>query len=304
MNNKEMKEVRELMEQTRRKIVKPDAAPTGNCNATETKEKVGNQLKFWPDGVGAMPTELTRTSLFGLPSDRKGARKILDAVRIDSRSDVEILYTGKQLSAKDETLWLACLRIGRGVPMGQRIYINKIDLLRELGLTNNGQNWKAVAGRLNRLSVAHFNINFKRNNKTYSVTTGMLKWGIENETGNMYIRLDPDGAKLFENLAYQPWQVRLSLTSDLSAILLSYISGHQQGMMHSQNLENLKAWCGYGGETRKFRAGLLSAMAELEQKGVLITGSSKIAKGGRGEVVSWIRSKIAEHHENKGEIGK
>ncbi len=283
-------EFKALMERVGRKM-------TANYRPAEPAaepEKIGKQMGFWPENTAAMPTELTRVSLFGLPPDRPGARKMLDDVVLESRADIVVRYTGKQLSAKDETCWLACLRLGRGVPMGQRIYLTKADLLKELGLANTGPNWKTMAARLDRLSKAHFAIDFKRNGKSYHMTTGMLRWGIEDETGQMFIRLDPDGATLFENLAYQPWQVRLSLKSDVSARLLSYVTGHEQGKPHSQTLENLKQWCGFGGETRKFRAAIRVALEELESKGVLVAGSSKIVSSGRGDVVCWVRSKGTE----------
>lgn len=257
----------------------------------EPEEKIGKKMNFWPEDAAAMPTELTRVSLFGLPADKPGSRKMLDDVKLDSRSDIEVLYTGKQLSAKDETAWLACLRIGRGVPIGQRIYLNKIDLLKEMKLTNTGPNWTAIASRLDRLSKAHFTVSFKRGDKPYRITTGMLKWGIEIEKGAMYIRLDPDGVALFENLSYQPWDVRLSLNSDVSARMLSYISGHEQGKPHSQTLENLKQWCGYGGRLRQFRASCVAALGELETRGVLIKGSTKIISGARGDVACWVRDR-------------
>jgi hypothetical protein len=281
-----------------RMTAKPPATPESVGDAApeepEEKEKVGKQMAFWPEDTAAMPTELTRVSLFGLPADKRGARKMLDDVRLDSRGDVEVFYTGKQLSAKDETCWLACLRLGRGVPMGQRIYFNKIDLLRELNLTKSGQNWKTVEARLLRMSKAHFTIKFKRNGRSYCMTTGMLKYGIEEETGAMYIRLDPEGAALFENLSYQPWDVRLSLKSDVSARLLSYISGHEQGKPHSQTLENLKRWCGYGGRLRQFRVACIAALKELETKGVLVKGSAKIVSGAKGDVVCWVREQTGK----------
>lgn len=266
-------------------------------DAAEPEEKVGKQMAFWPGDAAAMPTELTRVSLFGLPADKPGARKMLRAMKLDSRSDVEVLYTGEQLSAKEETTWLACFRLGRGVPMGQRIYLNLTDLLCELKLSNTGGkrgNRQAVITRLDRLSAAHFKVHFTRGDKTYSITTGMLKWGIENETGAMYIRLDPDGAALFENLSYQPWDVRLSLHSDVSARMLSYISGHEQGKPHSQTMDNLKRWCGYGGVIRKFRLACIAALEELEAKGVLVKGSIKIVSGAKGDVACWIRERTGK----------
>lgn len=266
-------------------------------NTIEPAERIGDQMPLFPEDAAAMPTELSRVALFGLPSDKRGARKMLDDVRLESRADVEVLYTGKQLSAKDETAWLACLRIGRGAPMGQRIYMSKSDLLREVGLARNGQNWQALKARLMRMSKAHFTITCQRGGKKFTLTTGMLKFGFENDDpdGQMYIRLDPDGARLFESLAYQPWEIRLSLKSDISALLLSYVCGHQHGKPHAVALESLKAWCGHEGETRKFRAALRAALAELELKGVLVPGS-KIGKGARGEIVAWTRTraKLAE----------
>lgn len=252
-------------------------------------EKVGTKLRQWPEDVAAMPTELTRTSLFGLPSDKPGARKSLNDVKINSRSDVEVLYTGEELSAKDETCWLACLRLGRGVPIGQRIHFNKIDLLKELDLANSGQNWKTTEARLKRMSKAHLTVNFKRGGKSYLVTTGMLKYGIENETGSMYIRLDPDGTALLENLSYQPWNVRLSLKTDVAARILTYVSGHEKGKPHSLPLSDLKSWCGYGGRADKFRVVAMAALKELETKDVLVDGASKLFRKDDIEMICWVR---------------
>lgn len=257
---------------------------------TAAIERVGSTLRQWPEGVAAMPTELTRTSLFGLPADKPGARKMLDKVELNSRKDIKLFYTGKSLSAKDETAWLACLRLGRSVPLGQRIYMHKAELLRALELRNTGPNWKTLSDRLDRLSDAGFKVNFSRGNKTYSITMGLLKWGIENETGKMFIRLDPEGASLFENLAYQPWEVRLALKTDAAARILSYISGHEKGKPHHLPLQDLKSWCGYGGRPDKFRVIAMAALKELEGKSVLVAGSSKITHGDKGEEISWIRA--------------
>lgn len=96
-----------------------------------TVEKVGEKLRNWPEEVAAMPTELTRVSLFGLI--RRGRRKVMDWEKLSSRTDIEVSYFGKQLDQADGDLWLACLRMGRGVPMGQRIYTTRAALLKEIG---------------------------------------------------------------------------------------------------------------------------------------------------------------------------
>ena len=218
---------------------------------------------------------------------------MMDAVKLDSRNGVEVIYSGKQLGVKEETTWYASMRMCRGVPMGTRVYFNLVDLLREMKLANTGGkrgNRIGVQTRLDRLSGAHFKINFTRGGDPYSITTGMLNWGIEHGTGKMFMRLDPDGALLFENLAYQPWDVRLSLKSDVAARMLTYISGHAQGKPHSVRLNDLREWCGYEGRLRQFRLACLHALAELEEKGVLVKGKSKI-RDGANETVEWLRTK-------------
>lgn len=244
---------------------------------------------MWPDDMAAMPTEVTRTALFGLISDKMGNRTFLQNSPIASRDDIEVLYTGSQLSAKDETVWLAILRLGRGAPMGQPIAMNKADLLRECGLARTGQNWNTLENRLRRLSNAHLEIRFKRRGKTYEAHTGLMGWIVEKETGNMFIHLQPQARELFENLTYQPWNVRLGLHSDLATRLLSYVCGHVHGKPHSVLLDDLRQWCGYQGRLRQFRAGCRTALKELETAGIIVADSSTIRRGPAGDIISWVR---------------
>ena len=189
------------------------------------EERVGEQLAMFPEAVAAMPQEVARVALFGMPSDKRGVRKMLRGVQLEGRRDVTVVYTGEELGPREETLWLACLRIGRGLSMGIRVHLHMKDLLREMGQRDTGGSKgsrEALKRRLDRLSQAHLIVTTKRNGRTLRITTGLLKWGLVEETGEIYIRLDPDGAKLFESLAYQPWEVRLALKSDAAARLLSY----------------------------------------------------------------------------------
>jgi len=252
-------------------------------------ERIGQQLPLWPEMVAAMPTEITRVSLFRLV--RRGRRRTMEDVQLESRSDVQVLYTGKELDQADADLWLACLRIGRGVPMGQRIYCTAAELLREIGRANTGPNQKWLKQSLKRMGKASLYATMRRNQKTIIIQTGLLNWGIEEETGSMFIRLDPDGAGLFDNLAYVPWQTRLALPSAGTKSLHAYICGHAKGKPHVALLDELRRWMGYNGRLRKFRVEVcMPALAELESVGEIVVGSGKIEKTDKGEVVSWIRS--------------
>lgn len=248
-------------------------------------ELVGNRTLNWPSDVAAMPTELTRTALFSIVSDRNHEREMLDSVKLPSRGDVQIFYTGKQLCTGDETVWLACLRLGRGLKMGERINISKAELLRECNLQNTGQNWQTLKHRLDRLSQAHFLIDVKRNGKKYHIATGLMKWGTEENSGETYMRLDPDGARLFDNLAYQQWTNRIALSGDVSKRLLSYISGHQSGKSHWAKLEDLKKWFGFKGRMRDFKKTCLTSLLDMESAGIIEKGSSKVDE----EIACWVR---------------
>lgn len=251
------------------------------------KEKIGPQMAFWPEDVSAMPTELTRTALFRLI--RRGRRRLMDDEKLDSRIDVEVLFSGEELDQADADLWLACLRLGRGVPVGQRIYTIRAAMLKEIKRTDTGSNRAWLTASLDRLKKASLKCTMRRDGKTTVISTRMLDWGLIEETGQMFVRLDPGGFNLFENLAYFDWKKRLALKLDATKALQIYACGHQKGKPHSVRLSDLAAWAGYRGRTRQFRREcVIPALAELEAVGFLKNG--KVATGPKGEIVSWVRT--------------
>lgn len=252
-------------------------------------EKVGTKLRQWPGEVAAMPTELTRTSLFGLP--RRGRRKVMDWEKLSSRADVEVSYNGKQLDQADADLWLACLRMGRGAPMGQRIYTSRAALLKEIGRKDDGRTRAWLEESLKRMAAASFMLETTRAGRKIKITTGMMKWGIDESSGQMFIRLDPEGATLFENMAYVGWEQRLALGSNAAKALQLYISGHMAGKHHEVPLADLAHWMGYEGRLRQFRASLQDAMDQLAKTGEI--HSHGIKAGTKGDVAYWTRPSLA-----------
>ena len=247
---------------------------------------VGNgKVLMWPLEVCAQPTELSRTGLFKMLP--KGARRLVNDQEIASRSDIKLFFTGEELNIKDETTWMAVLRLCRGKPLGARVYFPIAALLDELKMTDTGGTTGSriqVLARLERLSKAHIKIEVTRKNRKSIITTGLMKFGFDEESGKTYARLDPDGAMLFENLAYQNWEVRLALKSDISVRLMDYVVGHQVGKPHAQRLENLRAWFGYEGRPDKFRKAAMGALQELEAAGVIREAA------GDKNTLRWIRA--------------
>lgn len=262
-------------------------------------EAIGEQMTFFPETVGAMPTEITRTSLFSLlPIKQGGSRQIYSDMKIEARRDVTLFYSGTALDKLDETAWMCVLRLCRDVRMGERKYLRMPDVLRELGMTDTEPNRVAVAARLERLSKAVITIEFSRGKKTMRVITGLMKMGYETDSeskplasSQMYLRLDPDGAKLFDNLSYQPWEIRTALHSPTAMALMTYASGHEAGKPHTVKLEDLKKMTGHEGRPRVFRENILAAIEELERLGFFAKAGSCIKGAGKLQMVSWTRSK-------------
>ena len=226
-----------------------------------------NALTLWPNEIAAMPTEITRTSLFGLP--RRGQRKIHRWGVLASRSDISLQYFGEELDQSDLDVWLLVLRIARGQNIGARIQVNMNAMLRELRRPNGGSNRRWLISSLDRLSSAAFKVKFTRKNEHWEIVSGLLKWGYEKSTGRMFVRVDPDGEALFDNLSYLHYEKRLNLPSSMAKAIHSYASGHRRGMKHAITMENLKEWIGYGGREVDFLRSLEKALTQLEDEEIL-----------------------------------
>lgn len=240
--------------------------------------KAAGKVLMWPLEACAQPTELGRTGLFKMLP--KGDRRLVNNQKIASRSDIELFFTGEELNIKDETTWMAILRLCRGKPLGEKVYFSISSLLSELKMKDSGGakvpggkkkdgSRALILARLERLSKAHIKVEITRKDRKSLITTGLMKFGFDEETGKMYARLDPDGAVLFANLAYQNWQIRLALKSDVSVRLYDYVVGHQSGKPHAAKLENLRVWFGYSGRADKFRKAAMTAIKELQAAGLI-----------------------------------
>ena len=264
----------------------PPAEDEVNTEKTQQKGNGKGKVIMWPAEVAAQPTELSRCGLFGL-RPKQGQRTVVNDQLLESRGDLRVLFSGELLSVKDETLWLAILRMARGKPLGERICFHMADLLDDLGIKDSGGatgSRRQIKARLRRLSKAHFEITLKRSDRTITITTGLLKFAIEEESKMISVRLDPDGARLFENQAYQNWEARLALKSDVAVRLYDYVVGHRAGKAHSQKIENLKGWFGYLGRKDKFRADCSAGLAELEAAGVV--SQVRVDK----TILGWVRT--------------
>lgn len=232
------------------------------------RDSIGKEIPLFPMEVAAIPTELTRTALFRVR--RRGPRKTLVWHTLASRKDIKIEYFGIELdNGIDLELWLIAISIARGIKTGTRIRVTQKGLLRELGRSTGGQSKRNLIQALDRLASATLRIRFNRGGKNYRFSSSLLNWGIVEETGEMFIRVDPDGQALFENLSYLDFNVHLALEGGVTKSLHLYAISHTQGKQHRQSLKNLKEWFGYDGQMKDFRNAVFVALHQLEKSGIV-----------------------------------
>lgn len=208
------------------------------------------ELPLWNDDAGAVPTELTRSALFGLP--RRGRRRMRENEILDSRSDIKVTYFGEELGQNDCDVWMAVLYIARGQPMGVELHTTMGNLLSFLKRKDSGSARKSLGASLDRLSRASITVDGKRKKKKFHVVMQLMSWGVEKTSGRMFVMVDPRGRELFENVSFINISQHLALSSAMAKAVHHYASGHKRGKKHSVSISNLKSWVGYAGRLKEF----------------------------------------------------
>ena len=253
-------------------IIELSTSEYNESGKTENKNVSEYENLFFPDWAAGMPPEFIRSALFPLLGNKE--KNLVNNKLIPSRSDVKLFFTGEELCVHDETIYLALLRLARNKNIGEKNYFQISTLCKELKTKPTGGkngNIKVIISSIKRLAKATIEIEFKRKEKKSVVSMHMLNFGIENENDArlMYIRLDPDGAELFKAVAYQNWETRLALKSDMAKKLFTYISSHQSKTKYNHKIEDLKNWFGFKRETYRFRPVCFSALKEIQELGVI-----------------------------------
>lgn len=241
-------------------------------------------LPAWPDEMRAMPNHLTRCSLFA--AIRPGRRKMMDKVKLASRNDVTLFFTGKKLDQADADVWMQALQLAKHGLLEDRVYINRAEFLRLIGRNGYGRWYDWLHESLRRLSVAFVDIETKRYKMGFNLIND---YGLDNETGEYWLTINAKARSLFSGQEYGliDWNIRKRIRrgQHLAKWLQNYIISHEVGKQHTIDIKLLKAWSGADGRLRDFRnRALPNAFTELEKLGVI--KKSQIRPDGK---VSWIR---------------
>ena len=141
----------------------------------------------------AIPNCFLRGALFGMV--RKGKRALVGNMPIFTMSQYSLIFTGYELDQNDLELWDTLMYLAKNRQIDNELRLTMYDLLKQMGIQDNGTNRKALAERIKRLKTAV--ITLKREKQEYFgnlIDDGFID---ERGDGNVVIRYNKKLAPLF-----------------------------------------------------------------------------------------------------------
>lgn len=244
------------------------ASPTAPVGSSEAKRKY--QLPLWPELDRAIPNHLARSSLFAPIA--AGRRKQHDRTEIASRSDVRILFSGKQLDMADCDVFMQALFEAHRAPLGEKVFIKRGTFLKAIGRSTGTTDYAWLHEAFRRLFMGALEIEAKSykiggNSKSSALhLIGGFDYDPEQEA--YYLLFDPRILALFNTKEYAliDWTKRQHLEKrvDMAKWMQNYIATHEAGL-HRIGLKLLKSWMAYSSPMNKFVNALKEALSELER---------------------------------------
>ncbi|MEC7118953.1 MAG: replication protein C, IncQ-type [Pseudomonadota bacterium] len=265
------------------------AKPSGKIAARQAAQSMLDDqqqrtLPLFPLLESAMPNHLARSSLFA--PIKSGQRQIHEKALMASRGDASIYYSGHQLDMADNDVFLQALRVAQGVRLGDSIYFNRAQFLREIGRTTGRSQYEWLQDSFYRLTSGTVLIQTKRYKAALHLIDG---YALDEDTGEYWLRMNPEIIKLFGHMEYglvdMHTRLRIGRKQDMAKWLQNYVATHEEGKTHVISVQLLQLWSGSTGRLRDFQArSLTKALVELERLGLI----TDVHIRGDGKV-SWLR---------------
>jgi hypothetical protein len=268
-------------------------APTTRRSTKPYPKHASDTLPLFPLLDSAMPNHLARSSLFA--PIKTGDRQIHEKALMASRGDSSIYYSGHQLDMADNDVFLQALRVAQGVRLGDSIYFNRAQFLREIGRSVGKSQYEWLQESFYRLTSGTVLIQTKRYKAALHLIDG---YALDEQTGEYWLRMNPEIIKLFGHMEYglvdMHTRLRIGRRQDMAKWLQNYVATHEEGRVHIISVQLLQLWSGSGGRLRDFQTRSLNkALTELQRLGLI--KDVHIRTDGK---VSWFRipQDDIEHH--------
>jgi hypothetical protein len=241
----------------------------GNFKINESRPG-GAKLPLCPEFDRAIPNHLARSSLFAPIA--AGRRQQHDRFLIASRSDVKILFSGKQLDMADCDVFMQALFEAHRAPLGEKVFIKRGSFLKAIGRSTGTTDYAWLQESFRRLFMGAIEIEAKTykigGNAKSSALHLISGFDYDPDQEAYYLLFDPRILALFNTKEYAliDWTKRQHLEKrvDMAKWLQNYIATHEAGI-HRIGLKLLKSWMDYSSPMNKFVAALTEALSELER---------------------------------------
>lgn len=237
------------------------------AKAQEPEQHTLPGVPITPKGTAPMGNELARTPLFA--PIKRGRRKIHDKTRLPSPEGISLWYFGKQLDVGDQDTYLTALMLAKGLPPDTPVRINRTEFLRLMGKKKGGMGFKWLDESFERVSTGRLFYDTPEK-KGSTPLLGPLEY--DKETEEYYFTVPEKSLRAFgfQAFGYVDMEKRRQIAhkAELAKWLQCYAVSHKKGK-HRISVANLKAWSGFEGRTRQFRANLIEALDELVRVGIL-----------------------------------
>ena len=248
----------------------PDSANSKNPrNEAQPDRKTYGTLPLFPPLESAMPNHLARSSLFA--PIKTGERQMHEKALMASRGDASIYYSGHQLDMADNDVFLQALRVAQGLRLGDSIYFNRAQFLREIGRSVGKSQYEWLQESFYRLTSGTVIIQTKRYKAALHLIDG---YALDEQTGEYWLRINPEIVKLFGHMEYGlvdiHTRLRIGRRQDMAKWLQNYVATHEEGKTHVISIHLLQLWSGSTGRLRDFQTrSLIKALTELERLGLI-----------------------------------
>lgn len=262
----------------------------------ESKEAETPRQMFLPgmdELMRAMPNHLARSSLFAPVA--RGRRKLHDGSILESRSDAEIRFSGKQLDEAQADVWMQAMKEAQRQALGTPVVINRAEFLRAIGRTTQGENYKWLHRTMQDLAFAMLVIEVTKEDGKPKLSIGKTRvlhliagFDYDEDSEEYTLTIDPRWHAMYGNreFALIDWDKRLEFgrNQDMAKSLQRLVATSSERVQR-YSLEYLKGRAQSAGRMRDFRDALEKAMREMERLGIIAGGRIEKSTKGKEQAV-------------------
>jgi hypothetical protein len=147
----------------------------------------------WGEDLRGAPDICLRSALFGVV--KPGKRRDLKDELLAAQEGYEVRYTGERLDQNDLDVWQQVIHLCRTQPVGERVYFTLKGFLKAIGRQSGKPNRRCLAKSLDRMVACAVILKSQR----YRYANNLLNWGLDEEAGRFYVRVNPEMAPFFQH---------------------------------------------------------------------------------------------------------